>query len=135
MREASVAGTDLVSRRRLTGQRIEKAMHDCLAALSDIGVVLQQRSVDDPAPISRIDSYLSRPTGSLIKYWNRRPVLPAVPNVSAEVLVPTGQVIPCYGIWEPVRVGRHWGPQRAPKGLPYILADSREVDGRLWTVA
>jgi len=110
--------------------KIEKAMNECLAALSDIGVVLQQRVIDEPAPISNVDNYLARQTGSLIKYWNAQAALPAVPRAVPEVLVPTGQVIPCYGVWEPVRVGRQVGSQTTPKGVPYTLAPSRDVDGR-----
>jgi hypothetical protein len=111
---------------------IEKAMHDCLAALSDIGVVLQPRGMDDPAPISSAGEYLSNPHSSLIKHWASLSVLPAVPTaVAPEILVATGKVIPCYGIWEPVRIGRISGTGRTPKGLKYSLADSREVDGRM----
>src|SRR4051812_34642208 len=39
---------------------IEKAMHDCLAALSDIGVVLQKRHTDVPAPIRQMPTYLTQ---------------------------------------------------------------------------
>jgi len=109
---------------------IEKAMHDCLAALSDIGVVLQDRVIDEPAPISDVSDYLSNSDSSLIKHWNGQAVVPAVPRAVPEVLVRTGQVIPCYGIWEPVRVGLRPGPQITPKGVPYELPASRDVDGR-----
>jgi hypothetical protein len=110
---------------------IEKAMHECLGALSDIGVVLQKRLIDDPAPIDELSEYLSYQESSLIKYWNSQAALPPVPRAVPEVLVPTGQVIPYYGIWEPVRVSRQVGPQATPKGVPYTLAPSREVEGRL----
>jgi hypothetical protein len=109
---------------------IEKAMHDCLAALSDIGVVLQDRVIDDPASVSAIDDYQSDPTSSIIKQLLGQSALPAVSTaVIPEVLVATGKGIPCYGIWEPVRMGRTSGTGRTPKGLKYSLTDSREVDG------
>ncbi len=73
-------------------------MHDCLAALSDIGVVLQSRVIDEPAPIGELSEYLSYQEGSLIKHWAAQPVLPPVPTAVPEILVPTGKVIPCYGI-------------------------------------
>jgi len=110
---------------------IEKAMHDCLAAYSDIGVILQDRVIDEPAPISGVNHYLANPRSSLIKHWVGQSVLPAVPTAVPEVLVATGKVIPCYGIWEPVRVGRIAGTGRTPKGLKYTFADSWEVDGRM----
>ena len=40
-------------------------------------------------------------------------------------------MIPCYGIWEPVTVGRIAGTGRTSKGLKYAFAESREVDGRM----
>jgi hypothetical protein len=110
--------------------QIENAMHDCLAALSDIGVVLQGRVIDNPAPVSNVKEYLSYPESSLIKHWSGQAVLPPVPTTVPEVLVPTGDVIPCYGIWEPVRIGRTSVTQTTPGGLTYELADSRDVDGR-----
>jgi hypothetical protein len=109
---------------------IEKAMHDCLAALSDIGVVLQDRVIDETAPISEVSHYLGYPESSLIKHCNSQSTLSAVPTAVPEILVPTGNVIPCYGIWEPVRIGRIAGTGRTPKGLKYSLVDSQEVDGR-----
>lgn len=109
---------------------IEKAMHDCLAALSDIGVVLQPRGMDDPAPVASVSRYLSYSHSSLIKHLVGQTTLPPVPSsVVPEVLVRSGKTVPCYGIWEPVRVGRHATAGKTPKGLPYALADSREVDG------
>jgi hypothetical protein len=108
---------------------IESTMHECLAALSDIGVVLQQQFTDVPAPIDGMDAYLSQRHSSLIKHWHAQPSLPPVPAVTDEVLVPTGQVIPCYGIWEPVRVGAN--PPHAASGVPVPLPESRNVDGRL----
>ena len=39
-----------------------------------------------------------------MKWWLERTQLPAVPIANPEVLVATGQVVPCYGIWEPVQV-------------------------------
>lgn len=110
--------------------QIATVMHDCLAALSDIGVVLQQRFTDVPAPITDVSGYLAYDESSLIKYLNSQSVLAAVPRSVPEVLVPTGQTIPCYGIWEPVRIGHPASAQMTPKGLPYTLVASREVDGR-----
>ena len=83
---------------------IETAMHDCLAALSDIGIVLQTRHTDVPALVYDMQVYIRLTTSSLIKWWLARPDLPPVPLADPEVLVPTGQDIPFYGIWEPVQV-------------------------------
>lgn len=109
---------------------IENAMHDCLAALSDIGVVLQDRVIQEPAALSALHHALALPESSIIKHLVNEPALPPVPHVALEVLVPTGQVIPCYGVWEPVRVGRHAGKHTSPGGVPYELGDTWEVDGR-----
>jgi len=105
-------------------------MHACLAALSDIGVVLQDRVIDETAAISELSHYLKYPTSSLIKHLNAQPALPIVPTAPKEVLVPTGDVIPCYGIWEPVRLGHPPAKGMTPKGVPYELGPSRDVDGR-----
>jgi hypothetical protein len=77
-----------------------------------------------------VKRYLAYPHSSLIKHWNSQPTLPPVPSAIPEVLVPTGKVIPCYGIWEPVRTARSTGPHRTPGGLPYELPESWEVAGR-----
>jgi hypothetical protein len=107
---------------------IETTMHDCLAALSDIGVVLQPRDTDVPAPIDEVEAYLSYRTSSLIRYYHAQPSLPPVPAVTQELLVPSGNLIPCYGIWEPVRVDAN--PPHAASGVPVPLPESRNVDGR-----
>jgi len=114
---------------------IDNAMHRCIAAVSDIGVVLQKRMIDDPAPVSDVTDYLSaadpRLTDkSLFKHLHAQPTLPPVPTTVPEVLVPTGKVIPCYGIWEPVRIGHTSGRGTTPQGVPYELGPSRIVDGR-----
>jgi hypothetical protein len=77
-----------------------------------------------------MSEYLSYQESSLIKHLNSQTVLPDVPTAGPEVLVATGQVIPCYGIWEPVRIGRPMKTGTTPKGVPYELGVSREVDGR-----
>lgn len=113
---------------------IAKVMHDCLAALSDIDVVLQSRDMDEPAPVSSIAGYEYplNPSSSLIKHLLAQTTLPAVPrSVVPEVFVRTGKRVPCYGIWEPVRVGPQSGIGKGPKKMPYVLADSREVDGHI----
>lgn len=106
---------------------IERAMHDCLAALSDIGVVLQDRLIDNPAPVGSLASRLTRPQSSLLKHWASQPALPSVPaGPVPELLVPTGGTIPCYGIWEPVRRS---GTGTTAASVPYQLPESRNVDG------
>jgi hypothetical protein len=110
---------------------IERAMHDCLLALSDIGVVLQDRVIDNPAPVSTLEHRLARAEGSLLKHWAAQSVLPPVPAAPVpEVLVPTGQLIPCYGVWEPVRIGIRSGTGTTAAGVEYELGESRDVDGR-----
>jgi hypothetical protein len=109
---------------------IDRAMHDCLAALTDIGLVLQQRMIDKPAPIARMGVYLAQDTSSVPKYLLSQPSLPPVPAIGSELLVPTGAVVPCYGIWEPVRMSAASGEQSTPGGLSYTLPDSRTVDSR-----
>jgi hypothetical protein len=111
--------------------QIETAMHASLAALSDVGVVLQVRfSNEVPATITHVSPYLAYEQNSLIRHLNNQSTLAAVPRAVSEVLVPTGQTIPCYGVWEPVRIGHAAHAQATPKGLPHTLVASREVDGR-----
>jgi hypothetical protein len=110
--------------------KIEGAMHDCLAALSDIGVVLQDRVIGNPAPVVDVKRYPANPYSSLIKHLLSQPILPPAATTVPEILVPTGKVIPCYGIWEPVRVGRRSGTLKTPGGLTYELPDSWELEGR-----
>ena len=104
------------------------AMYDCLSALADIEVVLQNRYTDVPAPIFAMSVYTSSKGKSLIKWWLERRDLPVVVVSDPEVLVPTGQVVPCYGIWEPVQV-----PATALEALPTTRPASpppnRSLDG------
>lgn len=109
---------------------IEKSMHECLAVLSEIGIVLQDRVIDETAPISAVSHYLGYPMSSLIKYLVATPVLPAVPTPPKEILISTGDIIPYYGIWEPVRLGKPAVKGTTPKGVPYEMGPSRDVDGR-----
>jgi hypothetical protein len=110
---------------------IEKAMHECLAALVDIGLVLQQRVIDAPAPIARMGIYLVQAGSSLPKHLLSQSSLPPVPAVRTEILVPTGAVVPFCGIWEPVRMGAPSGAQTTGTGIGYTLPDSRVVEGRV----
>jgi hypothetical protein len=108
---------------------IEKAMHDCLGALSDIGVVLQKRYTDVPAPIREMPSHLKQSTSSLSKWWAAQTELPPVPSAVPELLVNTGRTVPCYGIWEPVVVTPQpgfFGALRRPLPPP---AGGRPLDG------
>jgi hypothetical protein len=116
---------------------IADAMHACLAAAADIGVVLQKRYSDVPAPIRDVRDYYASSFSSLIKRFLADPsLLPPVPLATPELLVPTGQPIPCYGVWEPVqidtqhdmlqglRVKRGPGAQRTLDGcMNYLFAD------------
>jgi hypothetical protein len=108
---------------------IEKAMHRCLAARNDIGVVLQRRMIDEPAWIEDIRDYLVSPHSSLIKLIHSQSMLPVVPPAMGEPLVPTGQIIPVYGVWEPIRRDDVSRAGRTPKGVPYQLGPTRKLDG------
>jgi hypothetical protein len=108
---------------------IEKAMHECLGALSDIGVVLQERNTDVPAPIRELPSHLTQTTSSLSKWWVAQADLPPVPIAHPEVLVNTGRIIPHYGIWEPVVVTRQPGILGAWRGPQAPPSGGRAIDG------
>lgn len=94
-------GFDLASSPRWP--EIKQALDNCLSALTDIGVVLQQRHTDVPAPIWQLGTYFYHNYPVLIKALLQRDDLPEVPLAEPEVLVATGSNIPCYGIWEPVQ--------------------------------
>ena len=100
-------------------EEFKTAMGECVLALSDIGVVLLRSDPDGPALISDVPSYTAR-GDSLIKWWLEQKDLPPVPLADPEVLVPTGQVVPHYGIWEPVR---------EPATLIERLTRHRPLDG------
>jgi hypothetical protein len=110
---------------------IEKAIHDCLAALTELGLVLQQRMIDKPAPIEQMRRFLVQAFSSLPKHLLSQPSLPPVPAVRSEILVPTGAVVPHYGIWEPVRISAASGVRSTPGGISYALPGSRTVEGRV----
>ena len=107
---------------------IESAMYNCVSALSDIRVVLQNRFTDVPAPIHDLRIYTSTNAKSLIKWWLGRKELPPVPIADPEVLVPTGQVVPCYGIWEPVQVTAI-GSEALLTARPASPPPNRPLDG------
>ena len=108
---------------------IENAMHDCLAAFTDIGVVLQDRVTGNPAVIVEVKRFLANPNSSLVKHLINQTALPPVPIARPQVLVQTGQVIPCHGVWEPVRHTVRSGTQRTADGRTFDLPDSWEVEG------
>jgi hypothetical protein len=112
---------------------IEAAMTDCLLALTDIGVVLQRSFTDVPAPIYNLrvltpDSEKALIKNSLIKWWLERGDLPVVSIANPEVLVPTGQVVPHYGIWEPVQVPAT-EIEALPTARPASPPHNRPLDG------
>jgi hypothetical protein len=84
---------------------IERAMHDCLAAVSDVSVVLQERFLDVPAPVYSLAALLAEPHSSLVRSLVAR-ALPAVPFAVPEVVVASGQNVPYFGMWEPVYAAR-----------------------------
>jgi hypothetical protein len=72
---------------------------------------------------------VTQTTSSLIKWWVARTELPPVPIAHPELLVKTGQIVPQYGIWEPVVVERQpgiFGRWRWPQAPP---SGGRLVDG------
>ena len=103
-------------------RELQTAMGECVLALSDIGVVLRRQDV--PAPIEEVGGYASQRGESLIKWWLERKGLPPVPIADPEVLVPTGQVVPHSGIWEPVRA-----PATLLERMAAGLSSSRPLDG------
>jgi hypothetical protein len=109
-------------------EEFKMRMGQCMLAWSDIGVVLQPNDTDGPAPISDMRAYTSRRGKCLINWWVERKELPAVPLADPEVLIQTGQVVPHYGIWEPVR-----DPgtllERLTAGLSGATARHRPLDG------
>lgn len=108
---------------------IERAMDACISALSDIGVVLQPRFTDVPAPLRSVDTYLSVKEPSLPKHWLAQPSLPPVPVAEPEVLIRTGREIPFYGIWEPVQERPKRDLWSILKGTPEPDQEPLQIDG------
>ena len=54
----------------------------------DIGVVLQQRMIHEPAPVDEMGEYLSYPESSLIKHLASQSELPGVPTAAQEIPFP-----------------------------------------------
>lgn len=104
--------------------QMEKAMNECMDAYSDIGVVLQRRHTDVPAPIRNVDAYHSVSGDSLFKHLCRQPTLPEVPEVLPAVYVKTGKTVPTDGIWEPVVLPRFGATETLDGCLNYLHADS-----------
>jgi Immunity protein 72/Immunity protein 71 len=108
---------------------ILKTIHDCLAALSDIDAVLQERHTDVPAPIDTVNDIPDQRESSLIKWWLTQTNLPPVPVLETELLVRTGRNIPHYGIWEPVQVTRPLSIIDRFRSLPLPPPEGRPLDG------
>ena len=107
---------------------IKAAMDECLSAQGDIGVVLQPRETDVPAPIEFVEEFTASEGTSLIKWWLEQTNLMAVPLADPEVLVPTGGVVPFYGIWEPVQVPATV-LEALPTARPASPPPNRPLDG------
>ena len=75
---------------------VKQAMSELSSAWGEVGVVLQNRHTDLPAEIglaNDADRCCKFPPGEL----------PEVPIPVRTVLVQTGDIVPCFGIWEPVK--------------------------------
>lgn len=85
---------------------IEAAMQACLAAYYELEAVVEPRELDVPAKIESIDELLDprlTPYATIFRGFVAQPSLPDVPVIDPPVLVPSGESIPCAGIFEPVR--------------------------------
>jgi hypothetical protein len=84
---------------------IAKAIDDFMDVFSDLGVVLQTAHTDVPAPIDDIDGFASGTWARFARLVPGDRALAAVPAPpKPEIYVRTREIIPEYGIWEPVDV-------------------------------
>jgi hypothetical protein len=86
---------------------IKSSLHKFLRVRGENSEVLQARYSDVPAPIEspkEIHHPENLITGPRLRELLTRTDLAPVPTPPKEVLVPTGGLIPCFGIWEPVKV-------------------------------
>jgi hypothetical protein len=88
---------------------IRRAVSRLVEAQGENFAVLQPKHSDVPAPIKdprkiHSDDYIP---SLRLRELLAHPDLPPVPAPPDVVLVPTGATIPCFGIWEPVKV--EWG--------------------------
>ncbi len=78
------------------------AREKLVEAWGDVGVVVQTRHIDMPAKVGHIND---PSTGFGLDKLCKFPPgdLPEVPVPTKTVLVKTGDIVPCFGIWEPVK--------------------------------
>lgn len=91
--------------------QIDLVMQACLQAYAELKPVLQPPDTygPEPAPITDVESLLNDDYKSYTELFRSlvvQPELPLVPQPEKPFLVPTGGIIPYYGIWEPVTTDR-----------------------------
>jgi len=93
----------------------ERRLDDLIAVWSNGGTAIQPRYLDVPADMTGME-YLhgtyqtwpgdppATPLPEFVALMAQN--LPPVPKPETETLIKTGEEIPCYGIWEPVKITR-----------------------------
>lgn len=96
------------------------------------GAALQERDLNMPAVIRdmrEINGELDVGAPVFIALKSTANTLPSVPDPRDALLIKTGERVPCYGIWEPVKANLTKGPMRLFKKR-VIPADGKfEIDG------
>lgn len=110
---------------------IESAMQACLAAYFELEAVVEPRELDVPAKIESIDLLLDprlTPNATIFRDLVAQPSLPDVPVTEPPVLVPSGQSIPCSGIFEPVRTNAQRADIR-DMARRWLAREGHRIDG------
>lgn len=102
-------GMDAPVRRHAMFPQIEAALIDVDEAWSYIGLAMEPRHTDLPAPIDSADGAVADgrgiDCGAQLAYSTIPAAreLPEIPTPAEEILIRTGTPCPCFGIWEPVK--------------------------------
>lgn len=126
-------GMDVPIARHPMFPKIEVALKNLSEAWSCVGVSLETRHTDLPAPIEKptLAGSSGIDCGSRLDYSTIPAAadLPDVPTPAEELLIKTGDICPAYGIWEPAKVPMSKGFIGLFK-QPQVPADHEfELDG------
>lgn len=114
--------------------RFEYLMDALTAAWGNGSLALQERHTDVPAPLTdmlplRGDPEDPRADRSFRVLRDSGLTIPPIPTPRDELIIKTGDSIPCYGIWEPVKLDLKPGFAGLFK-RPVIPADGKfDIDG------
>ena len=100
--DAAIRGTDFPAQRSKFWPQIEQALNRFNDA-TFTAACLENRLTDVPAPYDDMADLVNGVVLDFEPMLRMTPVFPDVPVPKEELLIRSGEHVPCFGIWEPVK--------------------------------